>query len=117
MRNVLAMITAMVVLAGSSMAYACCPSSSACSSNSCWSKDQSACACGEIFGGLCSCKGSDDAQKDLDSIWCKLFGSLDGCPKCPDKSVGSLCEDKLFLELLLVILFELHQCPTHSGCC
>jgi hypothetical protein len=116
MKHVLALIAVIALIANTSIAFAGCPSGPANPPNVCWSQEQAAGCVGSIWGDFSSCKSSDDAQKDLDACWFKHCGSLTGVPSCGGKKVGDLCQDKCFLEILLCILFELHQCPTHSGC-
>lgn len=117
MRYVLALIASVAILASSSAAFAGIPSGHGNPSNCSWDQTQAASCAGSIWGGLCSYDSKAPAQQCFNACWVKYCGSSAGCPTCPDKTCGELCQDKLFLELLLCILFELHQHPTHSGCC
>jgi len=116
MKHVLALLASVAMLANSTSAFAGCPSGQANPSNVCWNQEQAGACAGSIWGEFSSCKSSDDAQRDLNACWLKYCGSLNGVPSCSGKTVGQLCQDKLFLELLLCLLFDLHQCHTHSGC-
>lgn len=117
MRNVIALIAAMAVLANSSIVYAKLPSGSANPSNVSWTQQQAGGYVGAIWGDLLSADANEDAQTALDASWLKYFGSLTGVPSYSGKKVSDLWADQIIIELLLIIVLELHQCPTQSCHC
>lgn len=117
MRNIVALIATMAVLGSSSMAFAGCPSGSANPSNVSWSQQQAGSSVGGIWGGLLSSNPNQDGQIVLDALWLAAFGNLNGVPSCSGRKCGEICQDQLFIELLLVIIIELHHCPTQSCNC